>query len=66
MPKIQLTLPPKLFRELQAGAAAMQQPGYGPVRFATDLLASELASRRLPKVGPGRCGARIAAAEMEL
>jgi hypothetical protein len=59
MRKVSISLPNELYAELQAAAESMQEPGYGPVNFATDVLASELASRRLPKVTQGRYGARV-------
>lgn len=59
MPKVSINLPTELFRELKTAAASMCEVGYGPANFATDVLASELASRRLPRVTQGRNGARV-------
>jgi hypothetical protein len=59
MRKVSIALPDGLYLELQQAAAAMQEPGYIATHFATDVLASELASRRLPKVAQGRYGARV-------
>jgi hypothetical protein len=59
MQGIKIFLPTELFRELQSAAESMQEPNYGPTHFATDVLASELASRRLSRVAQGRCGARV-------
>lgn len=59
MRKVSIALPDGLYLELEQAAAMMDEPGYGPARFATDVLASELASRRLPKVTQGAYGARI-------
>lgn len=61
MRRVSIALPDALYRELQQAAAMMDEPGYGPVNFATDVLASELASRRLPKVTQGAYGPRIMA-----
>ena len=41
----------------------MQEPNYGPAEFASDLVVSELAARRLPRIAPGRYGARVIGAE---
>jgi hypothetical protein len=59
MRKVSIALPDGLYLELQQAAAAMQEPGYTATHFATDVLASELASRRLPRVAQGRYGARV-------
>ena len=61
--RITITLPRELGRDLRAIAAAMQEPNYGPAEFASDLVVSELASRRLPHIAPGRHGARVLGAE---
>lgn len=59
MRKVSIALPNELYAELEAWAELMREPGYGPASFATDVLASELASRRLPHVSQGRYGARV-------
>jgi hypothetical protein len=59
MRKVSIALPNALYAELEAWAELMREPGYGPASFATDVLASELASRRLPRVVQGRYGARV-------
>ena len=50
MKRITVLLPDALYSELQEVAAAVDEPGYGAGRWANDLIASELAARRLPKV----------------
>ena len=50
MPKVSIKLPTELYRELQSAAASMQEPGYSAVNFITDVLTSDLASRRLPRM----------------
>jgi hypothetical protein len=57
--QISIALPDGLYLELQQAAAAMQDPGYTATHFATDVVASELASRRLSRVAQGRYGARV-------
>jgi len=61
--RITITLPRELGRELKAAAAALQEPHYGPAEFACDLVAAEMASTRLPRIAPGRYGARVNGAE---
>lgn len=55
---IRLLLAPALYRELAEMAAKFDEPGFGPTRCAEEILVSELASRRLPKVERGAHGAR--------
>ena len=59
MPKVSIKLPTELYRELQSAAASMQEPGYSAVNFITDVLTSDLASRRLPRMALGRLGGRV-------
>ena len=61
--QVRINLPTELFRELESAAASMHESGYTAVNFATDVLASEMASRRLPRVAQGRYGARVIGAE---
>ena len=59
MPKVSIKLSTELYRELQSAAASMQEPGYSAVNFITDVLTSDLASRRLPRMALGRLGGRV-------
>ncbi len=59
MPKVSIKLSPELYRELQSAAASMDEPGYSAVNFITDVLTSDLASRRLPRMALGRLGGRV-------
>lgn len=61
--RISITLPRELGRELRAVAAATGGPGYTGSNWAADLVASELASRRIGRIMPGRYGARVIGAE---
>ena len=61
MRRVSISLPDALYAELAEIAAATGERGYGPANWAGDLVSSELASRRLPKVKPGRYGGRITA-----
>ena len=63
MPKVSINLSTELYRELQAAAASMQEPGYSAVNFITDVLTSDLASRRLPRMALGRLGGRVTVAK---
>jgi hypothetical protein len=65
MRRITISLPDALFAELQSAANATEVRGYGPAHWAGDLVASELASRRLPSVSMGSHGPRIMATETE-
>ena len=51
MQRVTIALPDALYAELQEAATAIDEFGYGPANWAGDLIASELAARRLPKVG---------------
>ncbi len=59
MPKVSIKLSTELYRELQSAAASMREPGYSAVNFITDVLTSDLASRRLPRMVLGRLGGRL-------
>lgn len=59
MPKVSIKLSTELYRELQSAAASMQEPGYSAVNFITDVLTSDLASRRLPRMARERLGGRV-------
>ena len=63
MPKVSIKLSTELYRELQSAAASMQEPGYSAVNFITDVLTSDLASRRLPRMALGRLGGRVTVAK---
>jgi hypothetical protein len=65
MPRVVISLPDLLYAELTEVARQTEEFGYGPNQWATDLIASELAARRLPRVAPGRCGAQIKTREPE-
>ena len=65
MRKVVISLPDTLYGELCEVSAAMNEPGYGPASFATDLVASELAARRLSKIPEARYGARITTESLE-
>jgi hypothetical protein len=54
-PKVSITLPTELFRELQSAAASMEEPHYTAANYIADVLTSDLASRRLAMM-PGRLG----------
>ena len=51
MRKVTIALPDVLYAELQEMATAIDEYGYGPAHWAGDLIASELAARRLRKGG---------------
>lgn len=59
MRAIRILLPTTLYTELCEVSAAMDEPGYGPSHYAADVLASELASRRLPRIALGSHGPRM-------
>jgi len=63
MPKVSIKLSTELYRELQSAAASMREPGYSAVNFITDVLTSDLASRRLPRMALGRLGGRVTVAK---
>ena len=71
MRAVTIQLPDGLFAELAEVAAAVNVPGYGPKVWATDLIASELASRQVvqvvtPNAGDGgarrNCGQNVTTA----
>jgi hypothetical protein len=59
--KVVINLPTELGRELKAAAAACAfgDERLSPALWAKEAVESVLASRRLPRVAEGRCGARI-------
>ncbi len=57
MKRVTIQLPNALYRDLAELAARSEERGYGPSAFATDLVCSELAARRLPKIAPARFNA---------
>jgi hypothetical protein len=57
--RVSIKLSTELYRELQSAAASMQEPGYSAVNFITDVLTSDLASRRLPRMAQERLGERV-------
>lgn len=61
MQAVTICLPEALYAELAEVAAAIEEPGYTAQRWAEDLVSSELAARRLPKVAQGTHGPRIKA-----
>lgn len=63
--QITITLPRELGRELKAAAAAcaLGDERISPALFAQEAVESVLASRRLPKIAPGKYGARVIGAE---
>jgi hypothetical protein len=63
MPKVSIKLSTELYRELQSAVASMQEPGYSAVNFITDVLTSDLASRRLPRMARERLGGRVTVAK---
>jgi hypothetical protein len=50
MKRITFLLPDALYSELEQVAAEADERGYNAEKWANDLIASELAARRLPKV----------------
>ncbi len=60
MKRVTIQLPNALYQELAELAAKFEEPEFGPVRCAQEILTAELAARRLPKVTRGRYGARPA------
>lgn len=46
--QITITLNDELYRELQRVSADVREMGYSPERWASELVESELATRRLP------------------
>jgi hypothetical protein len=65
MRHIRIALPDALFAELQSAAESTKERGYGPAHWAGDLVASELAARRLPSVSLGSHSPRMTAADVE-
>lgn len=65
MRQITIALPDGLYAELESASAAMCEPNYGADKFACDIVASDLASRRLSRVTPGKCGGRVQAKARE-
>ena len=63
--QIKISLNDVLYAELQEVSRATGEQGYGPADWASDLIASELAARRLPRVTPGRNGGRHQGADVE-
>jgi hypothetical protein len=63
--KVVINLPTELGRELKAAAAACAfgDERLSPALWAQEAVESVLASRRLPKIAPGRYGARVIGAE---
>jgi hypothetical protein len=59
MRTITIALNDGLFDELQRAADRLNEPNFSAADFATEAIESVLASRRLPRVAPGRNGARI-------
>jgi hypothetical protein len=58
MRKIVIALPDGLYAELQEATAATKEPGYRPEDWASEVIASELAARRLPRFTLGGRGLR--------
>ncbi len=59
MQRITIELPESLYAELETVAKACEGGNnFGPAQWASELVASELAARRLPNVEPGRNGGR--------
>ena len=57
MRKIVLILPDALYSELETASAGIHEMGFGPQRFAQEILEADLATRRLPRVPPSvQCG----------
>jgi hypothetical protein len=56
--KVTIHLPAALYRDLCELTAATGEEGYTPAHYATELVTSELAARRLPRVAHGRNGGR--------
>ncbi len=65
MRRVTFSLPDELYSDLQELAAATREHGYGPAQFAGDVVAAELASRRLSRVTLGSHGARIGIPEAD-
>jgi hypothetical protein len=65
MKTITISLSDGLFAELQAAAKATKEPGFQPADWATEVVAGELAARRLPRftVGRSRPGGAVAPIE---
>jgi len=61
--KVSIKLSTELYKELRSAAASMREPGYSAVNFITDVLTSDLASRRLPRMALGRLGGRVTVAK---
>jgi len=59
--RITITFRTELGRELKeaAAACALGNERISPALFAQEAVESVLASRRLPRIAPGRCGARL-------
>jgi hypothetical protein len=63
MRRVTISLPDGLYAELQEVSAMTGEKGYSPAIWAADFIASEMASRRLPRVSAGRYGARVPSVE---
>ena len=62
--QIKISLNDVLYAELQEVSRATGEVGYSPADWAGELIASELAARRLPRVTPGRNGGRHQGADV--
>lgn len=66
MPRITIELSDALYAELKTAAKSCEGgPNYRAENWASDLVASELAARRLPNVEQGRNGGRAVATAMK-
>jgi hypothetical protein len=63
--RIMIVIPDCMYSELEEASSATRELGYGPEHWASDVVVSELAARRLPRVVLGNHGPRIGAKEVE-
>jgi len=54
MKAVTIQLPDAVYRDLEAEARALEIPSYTPRAWAADLIAAELASRRLARLNSER------------
>lgn len=59
MRAVTIVLPDALYAELETASSKARELGFGPQAWAQEAVESALASRRLPSVAVGRCGARV-------
>ena len=59
MRAVRVLLPCNVYKELRQVSAAINEKGYGPAAYIADVVAADVATRRLPVVAPGSHGPRM-------